>query len=330
LFACTNGVAGPAVWASWFNGTAGSSREFYVRRLGLRAFDLGPEIRLDGSALLSGASVMCASGSSTQNPAVIWANSLQKKISWRTIVEPTTVYGGKTADSAVSTVSLEERATKFLSQNQEGTKKGTLATGADGGNQTAVRPAPPIHGRRTSTAKVVASMQLRGEGDVLAFASNDEHGGLTVRIFDMAPIAAYPTHQVTLAGAKLERITYDVTLDQALILCFSHHSGITCERRHLQALMEPEMEQISWWFAMVILFVLFWFRHECFNDASQRSSLQWSSASSRSTSLRMSSMARRFPVDAGLPDNLGNIPRSMWRFNALKSSLAKGSLNTRF
>lgn len=316
LFACTTGAKGPAVWASWLNGTLGNAHEFYVRRLGSRSFNFGPEIRLAAPDMISVASIMCASGSSTQNPSVIWANGRERKVQWATIVEPPSK-SGRSLASTVSSVSLEDRNRRgFLSQDNRTTPSNSSASGAAKRKSSASRMIP-------------SSTQVRAEGDVLSVATNDEFGGLTVRIFDMAPIAAYPSHQVTFAGAKLERIAYDVTLDQALILCFSHRSGITCERRHLQSLMESEAEQLNWWLAILVFFVFVWFRNECFGDKDRSSHSQHSLFSSagissreRGNPLRIAPMLRPARLGAGglslediygLSDDYGHIGSNMAR-----------------
>lgn len=323
LFACTTGARGPAVWASWLNGTLGATHEFYVRRLGLRSFNFGPEVKLDASGVLTSASLMCASGSSTQNPAVIWANGVDRKVNWRTIVEPNS-RGGSLPESKVSSASLEDKNHgQFLSQRTGNHSKPGARTSAMSaavsGNQSA---------RSRRAYAIPASMQLRGEGDVLALASNDEHGGLTVRLFDMSPIAAYPTHQITFGGARLDRLAYDVTLDQALIICFSHRSGVTCERRHLQSLMEAEMEQVSWWFGVVILVIIFWFRHECFGENSTQGR-HWSRPAERGSSLRMTgSMLNRLKARDMLSQEFNNVPRPMWKFNMRKA--VGGGFNSPF
>jgi len=203
-----------------------------------------------------------------------------------------------------STVSLDDPENRqFLQQNPANRSKSNLQTGnqSSRGAKGAGSSAQP---RRTSGVLVPAAMQLRAEGDVLALADNNEHGELTVRIFDMAPAASYPIHQMAMRGAKLRSVVYDVTMDQALIVCFSHRSGVTCERRHLQSLMEPEMESISWWVGVVVFFILFWFRHECFGETPTRS--EFGSSSSANTSMRrLSPMIRRLPMENDLNDRLG-------------------------
>merc|ERR1719352_189381 len=96
----------------------------------------------------------------------------------------------------------------------------------------------------------------------MALTSTDTSGSVSLKIFDMSPVFAYPAHQLAMVGASLEKVAYDVTLDQAVVVCYSHRSGITCERKHLQSLMEPEMEPISWWFLAIFMVALFWFRSE--------------------------------------------------------------------
>jgi len=324
LFACTTGASGPSVWATWLNGTFGASHEFYVRRLGLRSFNFGPEVKLDASGVLTGASLMCASGSSTQNPAVVWANGEDRKVNWRTVVEPTS-RGGILPESKVSSASLDNKDNgQFLSQrtstrSKSGSRAAATASGAVSGNQSA---------RSRRAYAIPASIQLRAEGDVLALASNDEHGGLTVRLFDMSPIATYPTHQITFGGARLDRLAYDVTLDQALIICFTHRSGVTCERRHLQSLMEAEMEVVSWWFGVVIFVVVFWFRHECFGEKSAQGR-HWSRPAEKGTSLRMTgSMLNRLKARDMLSQEFGNVPNPMWKFNKHKAT--SGGFNSPF
>lgn len=317
LFACTTGARGPAVWATWLNGTIGASHEFYVRRLGSKFFSFGPEVKLDASgALMTGASLMCASGSSTQNPSVVWANGEDRKVNWRTVVEPTS-RGGSLPESIVSSASLDNKENgQFLSQRPSAGLKPSIGSksGAVSGNRSA---------RSRHVHAIPASIQLRAEGDVLALASNDEHGGLSVRLFDMSPVATYPTHQITFGGAKLDRVAYDVTLDQALIICFSHRSGVTCERRHLQSLMEAEMEVVSWWFGVVIFIVIFWFRHECFGSEKSAQGRHWSRPADRTSSLRMTgSMLNRLKARDVLSQDFGNVPRPMWKFNMRKATNA--------
>lgn len=305
LIACVSGAAGPAVWALWGNGTGNSSHELFVRRLtngGLWA--PAPELPASdarhfnesSSLVLNSVTLMCATGSSTEDPTIVWSTGQpghNRHVLWRRVGDTKQGNAGNTSVFITAPPSRQ-----FLKKNNH-SKALTNSSNSS------------LTHEKLHFAKPQGTMLLRAEGDVLAVASEDFRGGLSVQLFDMMPTSPYPAHQMMISGSILQQIAYDVTPDQALIVCWSHPSGLSCERRHLQALMEHESEQMSWWFIIIIFVVFFWCRHEfASNGFSDTRRIQ--PLTSSSTALALNGMRQRLYLERA-SDTFHPRPQSAWR-----------------
>mmetsp|Transcript_94329 Transcript_94329/g.266359 ORF Transcript_94329/g.266359 Transcript_94329/m.266359 type:complete len:666 (-) Transcript_94329:72-2069(-) len=291
LISCGSGAAGPSVWILWteqvastmpedgrpcdVNDTSGNAtiaagvclRQTalvgpFVRRLGANDFALGPEVNLSAGtkmggtqmASVSAATFMCGTKSSTENPRVVWASRQlgqpmhSASILWSNVIEDD---GGipkhdVTAMPLVQLALVNSKPSLFLPPKTEGNQqergRSSRAPGSSG-------PKLP--------AAMLERMALVAEGEVLAVVANDASGSLSAQLFKMAPVATYPTHDIVWASATVEHAIYDVTEDQALLICWSGFLAIVCERRTLKGLMHEESSETALLVGAMAIFLFF-------------------------------------------------------------------------
>jgi len=297
LVSCGSGGAGPAVWILWteqvastmpedgrpcdVNDTSGNAtiaagvclRQTalvgpFVRRLGANDFALGPEVNLSAGtkmggtqmASVSAATFMCGTKSSTENPRVVWASRQlgqpmhSASILWSNVIEDD---GGipkhdVTAMPLVQLALVDSKLPLFLPPKTESNQQ-------ERGRFSRV---PGSAGQKLPAA-MHERMALVAAGDVLAVVANDASGSLSAQLFDMAPVATYPTHDIVWASATVEHAIYDVTEDQALLICWSGFSAIVCERRTLTGLMHKDFSETVMLIGAVAFFVFFLCLYGC-------------------------------------------------------------------
>lgn len=240
----------------------------FVRRLGATSFAPGPEVDLSAHTAggsVSASALMCATGSSRENPRAVWAMRQPDSavhsalLTWREVVEDASPMNAKIPSNRTNIVQLSPPADRYPSfLAPKPARPGTPGAGGNTSSTNNGRAQAPSELARPRFHPVPRRLSISAEGDVLAVVANEAQGSLSAQLFDMAPTVAYPTHEIEEFNARVEHTIYDVTEDQALLICWSRYRSVTCERRRLHVMMKEQPMELSWWMGAVGFLFLFW------------------------------------------------------------------------
>eukprot|EP00927_Polykrikos_kofoidii_P027558 TRINITY_DN24193_c0_g1_i1.p1 TRINITY_DN24193_c0_g1~~TRINITY_DN24193_c0_g1_i1.p1 ORF type:complete len:727 (-),score=101.82 TRINITY_DN24193_c0_g1_i1:73-2019(-) len=268
----------------------------FLRRLGSDSFDPGPELRLGEASSVSTTSIdamalNCATSSATENPTAVWSmrqacsDVHSARLAWVVVDEaPRGGSNSKMATPRLSEPMLPQLAPALpdflatptrmpplrfvpipsasesvassnnasLSKQNASGLNGSDALAGDVGTSGNIAPQLEI-------SSVAPQLAIAAEGDVVASLASDIHGALTVQLMDMEPFVAYPTHELEYLGTTIDYVGFDVTEDQALIVCASSTASVICDRRRLHLFVRQQTNEATWWAIFIAATVFLWF-----------------------------------------------------------------------
>eukprot|EP00929_Paragymnodinium_shiwhaense_P070213 TRINITY_DN35544_c0_g1_i1.p1 TRINITY_DN35544_c0_g1~~TRINITY_DN35544_c0_g1_i1.p1 ORF type:complete len:762 (-),score=126.78 TRINITY_DN35544_c0_g1_i1:16-2178(-) len=281
---------------------------------------MGQEVDLSSEGkpqdVLASMTLMCSTISAHQNPTVVWtrrdacSDVRSATVSWQLVHDEAITGSSPSAPSraparSAALKSVVHDLPDFLAPKPlpRGRRRSVPKNGTSSPGSLSDSNVTTSHSAMDSLW--TPRLTMAAEGSTLAVVASDENGSMTAQIFDLESGRAFPPHELEWGTSTVEHLTFDVTEDQALLICWGSYSSLICERRRLNSLLRAPPLEGTWGVCLIVAVCIYLCLQRGRFDRNAGFDLQARNAERMSfrnafapSSLQLPQMERRSPIRA--------------------------------